>query len=124
MKAAEILGVEKLRFIEPSYAELTNAGFNELLADLPADRTLLLIDGNDEPLALAFHDAGSWTAGTFICRNPSVAAIEHFEEFNGEIYQEDRKIWVEAVREYYSNDIAANVTPAVDDLNKDRPAII
>ncbi len=124
MKAAEILGVGELRFIEPSYADLTNAGFNDFLAGLPADQARLLIDEHDEPLAIAFHDAGTWTAGTFICRKPTVAAIEHFEEVNGEIYQEARKDWVAAVREYYSDEIAAHVTPAVDDLNKDRPAII
>ncbi|OPY37156.1 MAG: hypothetical protein A4E35_01620 [Methanoregula sp. PtaU1.Bin051] len=124
MKAAEILGVGTVSFVEPSYADLTNPIFNEILSGLPADQSRLLIDEHDEPLAIAFHDAGSWLAGTFICRKPSVAAIEHFEEVNGEIYQEDRKVWLPAVREYYSNDIAANVTPAVDDLNRDRPAII
>lgn len=124
MKAAGILGVDTVRFIEPSYADLTNSGYNDLLAGLPGDQARLLIDEQDEPLALAFHDSGIWMAGSFICRKPSVAAIEHFEEVNGEIYQEDRNIWVAAVREYYSREIAAEVTPAVDDLNATRPAII
>lgn len=124
MKAAPALGVEELRFVEPSYADLTNPFFNDVLAGLTADQARLLIDENDDPLALAFHDAGRWTAGTFICRNPSVAAIEHFEEVNGDIYQESRRDWISAVREYYSDEIALSIAPAVDDLNKDRPAII
>ncbi len=124
MKAAGILGVPALRFIEPSYAEITNAVFNDFLAGLPGDQARLLIDEHDEPLALAFHDAGLWTAGTFTSRKPSVAALEHFEEMNGEIYQEERQAWVAAVRDFFSRDIMANVTPAVDDLNRDRPAII
>jgi len=124
MKAAEILGIGDVRFVEPSYADLTNAVFNEFLTNLPADEGRLLIDEHDEPLALAFHDGGTWTAGTFICRKPSVAAIEHFEGVNGEIYQETRDEWIAAVREYFSNDIVENITPAVDDMNKDRPAII
>ncbi len=124
MRAAEILGVDTVRFIEPSFSELTNAVFNDLLAGLPGDEARLLIDEREEPLALAFHDGGSWTAGTFICRRPSVAAIEHFEELPGEIYQEDRSRWVTAVREHFSNGITANVSPAIDDMNRDRPLII
>jgi hypothetical protein len=124
MKAAEILGVDTIRLLEPSFADLTNTGFNSMLAELPGDQARLLIDEHDEPLALAFHDRGAWTAGTFICRKPSVPAIEHFEEVNGEIYQEERKVWAAAVREYYSLQIAAQVVPAIDDLNKDRPVII
>lgn len=124
MNAAEILGVGAVRFVEPSFADLPNVVFNEALAGLPADQSRLLIDEHDEPLALAFHDDGAWTAGTFICRKPSVPALEHFEEVNGEIYQEDRAAWSAAVREYFSTRIATEVTPAVDDLNKDRPGII
>jgi len=124
MRAAEILGVDAIRFLEPSYADLLIPVTNDILATLPADEGRFLIDEHDEPLALAFHSDGTWTAGTFICRKPSVAAIEHFEELPGEIYQEDRGVWVGAVREYYSNDLLASVTPAVDDLNRDRPAII
>ena len=124
MRAAGILGTGTVLFIEPSYADLTNTVFNSFLAELPADQSRLLIDEHDEPLALAFHDAGTWTAGTFICRKPSVAALEHFEETNGEIYQEERGVWVAAVREYFSSAIASEVTPSVDDLNRDRTAII
>jgi hypothetical protein len=124
MTPAEILGVGELRLLEPSYADLTRAGYNDLLAQLPGDQARFLIDEEEEPLALAFHDKGVWTAGSFICRKPSVPALEHFEETNGDIYQEDRNVWVAAVREYYSREIAARVTPAIDDLNRDRPAII
>jgi hypothetical protein len=124
MKAADILGIPAVRFVEPAYSDLPHSGYNDILAELPADQSRLLIDENDEPLALAFHEGGIWTAGTFICRKPTVAAIENFENVNGDIYQENRKDWVAAVREYYSSDIIANISPAVDDLNRDRPAII
>jgi len=124
MRAAGILGVDAVRFLEPSYADLTLPVTNDILAGLPADEGRLLIDEHDEPIALALHGDGAWTVGTFICRRPSVAAIEHFEEVPGEIYQEDRAVWIAAVREYFSNDILSGVTPSVDDLNRDRPAII
>jgi len=124
MTPAEILGVSELRFLEPSYADLTKPGYNNLLAQLPCDQARLLIDEQEEPLALAFHDKGVWTAGSFVCRKPSVPALEHFEEVNGDIYQESRKVWTAALREYFSLQIAGQVVPAVDDLNRDRPAII
>ncbi|WAC04794.1 MAG: hypothetical protein OS112_10120 [Methanoregula sp.] len=124
MRADEILGVGAVRFIEPSFADLTDSHFTSVLASFPGDQARLLIDEQEDPLALAFHNDGVWNVGTFLCRKPSAAAIERFEEVNGEIYQEDRVVWAAAVREYFSRDIADNVTPALDDLNKDRPAII
>ncbi len=124
MRATEILGVGAVRFIEPSFADLTDSHFTTVLASFPADQALLLIDEHEDPLALAFHNDGVWNVGTFLCRKPSANAIERFEEVNGEIYQEGRTIWAAAVREYYSMEISNDVTPALDDLNKDRPAII
>lgn len=124
MRAEEILGIDAVRFIEPAYADLTNPVLNDYLAGLPGDEGRLLIDEHEDPIALAFHDAGSWTVGTFICRKPSIAAIEHFEELPGEIYQEERRAWIAAVREYFSNEITASISPAIDDMNKERPLII
>ena len=124
MKADEILGVGAVRFIEPSFADLPDSHFTTMLASFPGDQARLLIDEREDPLAVAFHNEGVWNVGTFLCRKPSAAAIERFEEVNGEIYQEERAIWAAAVREYYSREIADQVTPALDDLNKDRPAII
>jgi hypothetical protein len=124
MRAAEILGVEEIRFIEPAFADLTNGHFTSVLASFPGDQARLLIDEHEDPLALAFHSDGVWSAGTFLCRKPSTNAIERFEEVNGEIYQEDRTIWAAAVREYYSLEIARYVSPTVSDLNMDRPAIL
>ena len=124
MRAAEIFGVDTLRFIEPSFAELTDSAFTSMLAEFPGDDARLLIDEHEDPLALAFHDSSGWTTGTFLCRRPSAAAIEQFEEINGEIYQEERKIWAAAVREYYSLQIAQHVKPAIEDMNRDRLAIL
>jgi len=124
MRAADILGVDTLRFIEPSFAELTDSAFTSMLAEFPGDDARLLIDEHEDPLALAFHDSSGWTTGTFLCRRPSAAVIEQFEEINGEIYQEERKIWAAAVREYYSLQIAQHVKPAIEDMNRERLAIL
>jgi len=124
VKAADLLGVDALTFVEPAFAALTDGTFNAVLTGVPGDEGLLLLDEQEEPLSLAFRDGSSWTAGTFLCRNPSVALIERFENASGEIYQEDRAVWAAAVRDYYSTALLGGVLPAVEDLNPVRREII
>lgn len=117
MKAAEILEVESLVFAEPSFPALTDPSFNILLAQCTPDQGRLLLDEHEEPIALAFHTASGWYAGSFLCRNPSVALIDLFEDTGGEIFQEDRETWAEAVRDYFSGLLLREVPPAFEDLN-------
>ena len=124
MKAAEILGVDAVRFVEPAFAALTDAGFNTLLAETPGEEGRLLVDEHEEPVALAIRGADGWTAGSFLCRNPSLAVIERFETVCGEIFQEDRAVWAAAVREYYSTALLAEVPPSMEDLNPKRRGIL
>ncbi len=124
MKAAEILGVDTVRFVEPAFASLTDAGFNTLLAETPGDEGRLLVDEHEEPVALSFRGTDGWTAGSFLCRNPSVAVIERFENVSGEIFQEDREVWAAAVREYYSTALLSEVLPSMEDLNPKRRGIL
>jgi hypothetical protein len=124
MKAAEILGVDTLRFIEPEFSSLTDTRNNEGLAATRADEGRLLLDEAEEPLALAFRGQDGWIAGSFLCRNPSVPLIELFENVHGEIFQEDREIWARAVREYFSEALVTTVPPSMDDLNPKRHGIL
>jgi len=124
MRAAEILGVDTVRFIESDFAALTDSRFNAVLAATQADEGRLLLDEHDEPIALAFNGSDGWIAGSFLCRNPSVALIELFESVNGEIFQEDRAVWARAVRENFSNALVANIPPSIDDLNPKRFGIL
>jgi len=124
MRAAEILGVDTVGFIEPGFAALTDSSFTAALAEKQADEGRLLLDEHEEPIALAFHGSDGWIAGSFLCRNPSVPLIELFESVNGEIFQEDRKVWAEAVREYFSTALAATIPPSIDDLNPTRYGIL
>jgi len=124
MNAAEILGIDAVRFIEPDFAALTDSRFNAILAETRADEGRLLLDEHEEPIALAFHGSDGWIAGSFLCRNPSVALIELFESVNGEIFQEDRAVWARAVRENFSNALVANIPPSIDDLNPKRHGIL
>ena len=124
MNASEILGVDSVRFIEPDFAALTDSRFNAILAENQVREGRLLLDEREDPIALAFLGSDGWIAGSFLCRNPSVALIERFEDVNGEIFQEDRAVWGGAVREYYSNTLIARVSPSIDDLNPKRHGIL
>src|SRR5512137_2884054 len=124
MKAAEILGVDDVRFIEPDFAALTDSRYNAAFAATKIDEGRLLLDEHEDPVALAFHGPDGWVTASFLCRNPSVALIDLFESVNGEIFQEDRVVWAASVREYFSTALAAHVPPSMDDLNPKRYGIL
>ena len=124
MKIAEIFELEDLRLVEPSFADLTDTRFNAVLTEQGAHEGRLLLDEAEEPLALAFQSADGWIAGTFLCRNPSVALIDLFESVNGEIFEENRAVFAVAVREYFSTALAAEVPPSIEDLNPARRGIL
>jgi hypothetical protein len=124
MKITEILGIDAVRFVEPEFAAQTDSLFNDVLAAAGGDEGRLLVDGDGEPIALAFHGTGGWLAASFLFRNPTVELIEQFENMNGEIFEEDRPVFSAAVREYYSNLLAKEVPPAIEDLNPVRRGIL
>lgn len=125
MKVADILEVDGCRLVEPSFAELTIDSCTALLFRAAPDEVRLLVDEDEELLALALHDGSSgWQAASFLFRDPTLAVIECFEAVGGEIYQESRERWLSAVREYYSLDICRNVVPALEDLRPDREGMI
>jgi hypothetical protein len=124
MKAAEILGVDELVFVEPQFSMIPDPRYNLTLTLSGGDQGRLLLDEQEEPLALAFRNGNCWIAGTFLCRNPTATLIEKFESVNGEIYQEDRAVWAAAVREYYSLALKAEFPPSIEDLNPTRRGIL
>ena len=124
MKAAAILELDNLAFIEPSFAALTDPLYTDLLATDNGDEARMLVDEHEDPIAVAFHEKAGWIAGSFLCRHPSVALIDAFEGVNGEIYQEDRAVWAAAVREDFSVRLAAEVPAAMEDLNPARKGIL
>ena len=124
MKAAAILELDNLAFIEPSFAALTDPLYTDLLATDNGDEARMLVDEHEDPIAVAFHEKAGWIAGSFLCRHPSVALIDAFEQVNGGIYQEDRAVWAAAVREYFSLQLARDVPPAMEDLNPARKGIL
>jgi hypothetical protein len=124
MNITEIFELKDLRLVEQSFADLTDSRFNRILTEQGVSEGRLLLDEAEEPLALAFQCADGWIAGAFLCRNPSVALIDLFESVNGEIFQENRAVFAAAVREYFSKALAAEVPPAIEDLNPARRGIL
>jgi len=141
LKVADILEVDGCRMVEPSFAELTIDAYTTLLLRAMTDEGVsmadeaeeamtfvdegrLLVDEEGEPLALALHDTHGWHVTSFLFRSATLAAIEYFEKVGGDIYQEDRALWLSAVREYYSLDIRENVTPALEDLSPGREGML
>ncbi len=118
--AAELIEVPELRFVEPSFAELTDELYSSVAPELEATDGRLLVDEDDDPIAIALRDDDAWHAATFLYRTPSVIWLERFEETGGEIYQEPREVWARAVRAYYAERIRAEVLPATNDLPPDR----
>lgn len=124
MRIAEILEVDGCRLVEPSFAELTEDIYTTLLLQGRPDEARLLVDENEDPLALALHDDGGWQAASFLFRDPTLAAVECFEAVGGDIYQESREAWLSAVRAYYCAELLAATTPALEDLRSDRIEMI
>ena len=118
--AAELIEVPDLRFVEPSFAELTDELYSSISPDLEVTDGRLLVDEEENPIAIALRDDDAWHAATFLYRTPSVIWLERFEETGGEIYQEPRETWARAVRAYYADRIRAEVLPATNDLPPDR----
>ncbi len=124
MSVTEILGIDAVRFVEPEFAAQTDSLFNGVLAAAGGDEGRLLVDGDGEPIAIAFHGPDGWVAASFLFRNPTAGLIEQFEGMNGEILQEDRPVFTAAVREYYSTILMKEVPPAIEDLNPVRRGIL
>lgn len=122
---AEILGLDHVRFIEPSFADLPDPQFTSHLGEVEGDQGRLLIDEDANPICMAVHTGeDDWIAGCFHLRTPTGALITRFEDLGGDIFQEDRKVWEAAVRGYYSRGVAAGITPALEDLNPARTGLI
>jgi hypothetical protein len=124
LKAELILGIEGFRFVEPTYADLSDDLWTDILIAALGDQGRLLIDEKEDPIAFAIGDGFRWNVGSFLARKPTAALIERFEETAGEIWQEKREVWAEAVREYYSIEIINTTSPALEDQNPDRQAMV
>jgi len=119
-KASQILELGELTFLEPTFASLTDDLYTTALLGIPAVEGRLLIDRDENPLAVAISDGKGWYAASFLLRSLPLEVIELCEDLDSEIHEEERSVWAAAVREYYSLLIRRTVTPAFEDLPPDR----
>lgn len=124
MRAAEILDLGEVSFIEPTFSSLTEDIYTTTLLGIPATGGRLLVDLADEPMAMAVTDGKEWYAACFLFRNPPREVFELCEDLDCELHQEERSLWHAAVREYYSLILGRTVTPAMEDLPPERPALL
>jgi len=125
MRAAEILELDALSFVEPGFASLTEDAYTTVLLGIPATEARLLVDMAEEPLAVAVSDGKDWYAVSFLFRKPPGEIFALCERLDAGIYQEERSAWTAAIREYYSLLLVGSTTPALEDLPPDRlPALI
>ncbi|HIJ07186.1 MAG: hypothetical protein XE11_1552 [Methanomicrobiales archaeon 53_19] len=123
MNAEEIFEVQNLTFVEPSFGDLSGIDYLSDLLALPAQNGYgrLLIDMDDDPLAVAFSaDESAWWASTCLYRPMTGEEIERFEQVGGDLYQTERHLWERAVRRSFAEEISAAVDPAFEDVPPDR----
>jgi hypothetical protein len=120
MTINEILEVEGLRCIEPSFADLADDIYTPAAIEMEAEEGRLLLDEEEYPLALALKGTEGWEVVSFIARPPNVSVIEKIEEVGGDVYQASRDDWTTALRRYYNEMIADEIHPPIEDTRPGR----
>jgi len=120
MRAALLLDLDEVKFIEPSFDRLIDEQFTNDLVNIRSSRGRLLINENEWPIAVALETDIGWIAGSFTYRNISEELLDKLEQIDVEIYQEKQAEWESAVREYYSLMLMKNTIPALEDFSQPR----
>ena len=122
MRAAVLLDLDDVAFLEPSFDRLPDDTYTSMLMFVKASEGHLLINENEDPIAVALRDETGWKACSFTLRKPNEALFDKLEQIDIEIYQEKQQEWEAAVREYYSLQLMRKTPPSVDDFSADRAA--
>lgn len=120
MRAAVLLDLDEIVFVEPSFERLPDDAYTYAMTLSDATEGRMLINEREDPIALALKEGGTWKVGSLTLRRPTEALFEKLEGIDIEIYQEDQAEWEAAVREYFSTQLAGTVPPAVEDYSRPR----
>jgi hypothetical protein len=121
MKITEILELENLSLVEPSFSDLLYQEMDELMFQNPGKDGKILVDEDENPVLFAKEDDdGTWTGCFTLFRKPSLPLIDLFEQFEWDMYQETTMTILDAVRDYYSTILCNSVLAGPDDLNPAR----
>jgi len=124
MRAAVLLDLDEITMIEPSFERLADDAYTGMLITLPAKEARLLISEDEWPLALALNDGKGWKVGSFLLRAPNEQVIDKADSLDADIFQEERKEWEAAVRDYFSMRVAREIQPALEDFNPKRVPLV
>ena len=121
MKIAQMLELETISLVEPTFSDLVYQEMDDLMTGSPGKTGKILVDEDENPVLFAKIDGEEgWTGCTTLFREPSLPLIDLFEQFEWEMYQEENETVLDAIREYYSNQMCDSVLPGPDDLNPAR----
>ncbi|MFP4169862.1 MAG: hypothetical protein ACLFUV_02395 [Methanomassiliicoccales archaeon] len=124
MKAAELLGLSNISFLEPDFESLLDDRYTDRMLEVEGEEALLLVDEEELPMAYGLRQSNRWIMTNFLVREPPYRVLEEFEEVGGRIFQEHWEKWMRAVREYYSLMLLRNHSPAVDDVPRERVEMV
>lgn len=124
MSFPNLIGVQSLEFIEPTFSALIDEAFTTIILAEEADGSCLVVDENDWPLSLVVRTKKGWKGANFILKPPPVEAVERFEELDGEIVKVTQERWIRATREYYSRKLMASTPPSMEDCSSSRAATV
>ncbi len=121
MKIADILELETITLVEPTFSDLIYPDMDGLMVTASGKAGKILVDQDENPVLFAQGDEeGQWAGCVTIFREPSYQLIERFELFEWEMYQEEADTILDAVRAYYSILLSNTTQPGPDDLNPSR----
>jgi hypothetical protein len=124
MRLAEFFEGDDVRLVEPLFSDLCYREMDELILRMPANKSRILIDENEEVLSVAVEsDDGIIHASCCHLRAMSDQLINRLEEMDGEVYQVSRSEFEDTIRACYANDLIRTHDTAPDDLNPERLAI-
>jgi len=120
MRAAALLDLPDIAFVEPSFESLIDDSYSLSLLSSDAEESILLVDEEEWPMAFGISQNGDWRFTNYTLRRPPREVLDIFERRGGRIFQESWEIWMEAVREYYSLMISRDHSPAINDFSEER----
>ncbi|MBP2133906.1 hypothetical protein J2128_001860 [Methanomicrobium sp. W14] len=124
MKIADIFEIESPVCIEPALMDHTEDGYTNMVLSMETECGRLLVDENEDPVAVAFHDKNGWFVSSYLYRPFSPDILELFETCSGDIYQEKREVYEGALREYYCGDILSEFPEVIEDNRPGRYEMI
>jgi hypothetical protein len=121
MKIAQMLELETISLVEPTFSDLIYQEMDDFMTGSPGKDGKILVNEDENPVLFAKTDSGgAWNGCVTMFREPSLALIDLFEQFEWEMYQEENETILDALREYYSTLLCDSVLPGPDDLNPAR----